>query len=101
MGLIIYDEKTLLDAKNRIDTCNDQILDALTKIYNEFENMNETLSTPKSNNAMPLFVDYLNKQVNFVRSSKENYNRMMDTINGEYHDYDNSVNRMVGGHSEK
>ena len=101
MGLIVYDEKTLLDAKNKIDGCNSQILESLEKIYAEFENMDVTLSTPKSMKSIPGFVDYLKKQVNYVRNSKNNYNRMIDTINSEYHDYDSTVNRMVGGNNGK
>lgn len=101
MGLIVYDERTLLDAKNKIDSCNGQILEALDKIYTELSNIDSTLSTPKSSQSIPGFVDYLNKQINFVRNSKDNYNRMMDTINNEYHDYDSAVDRMVGGNSGK
>lgn len=97
MGLIIYDERTIIDAKNRIDTCNDQILNALVKIHTEFDNMGTTLSTPKSSEAISNFVDYYNKKVNFIRNSKENYNRMFDTINSEYHDYTNTIKEMVGG----
>ena len=63
MGKIIYNEETLLDAKNRIDSCNDQILSALEKINLEFINMDETLSTPKSSKAMPIFVDYYHNKI--------------------------------------
>ena len=101
MGLIVYDERTLLDAKNRIDSCNGQILEALEKIHAELSNIDSTLSTPKSSQAIPGFVDYLNKQINFARNSKDNYNRMIDIINSEYHDYDSTVNRMVGGNNGK
>ena len=42
--------------------------------------MDETLSTPKSNASMPIFIDYINKQVDYVRNNRENYNRLIDEI---------------------
>ena len=58
--------------------------------------METTLSTPKSKEAIANFVDYYNKKVNFIRNSKENYNRMFNTINSEYQEYTNTVKKMVG-----
>lgn len=100
MGLIVYDDKTLLEAKNKVDTCNGEILEALQKIYNEFESIGTTLSTPKSSKSMPNIVDDLKKQVNLARTRKDSYNQMFDTISNEYHDYMGTVNRMVGGNNE-
>ena len=101
MGLIVYDDKTLLDAKNKVDTCNTNILEALEKIYNEFDSISSTLSTPKSIKSMPDIVMSLKSDVDFVKNSRDNYNRMFDTISNEYHDYYETVNRMVGGKNEK
>lgn len=97
MGLIIYDERTILEAKNHIDTCNEEILTAIEKIYNEFENMSVTLNTPRSSKRIPTFIDYFKNRVTYMKNSKDNYNRMLDTINGEYHSYTNKIKEMVGG----
>lgn len=96
MGLIVYDGKTVLDAKNCIDTCNEQILNSLEKINNEFLNMNSTLNTPKSNKSMPTIIEKTKSNIEFVRNNKDNYNQMLDTINNEYNDYMESVKKMVG-----
>ena len=101
MGLIVYDDKTILDAKNKVDTCNANILDALERIYNEFETMDSTLSTPKSTKSMPEIVTALKKDVDFAKNSKDNYNKIFDTISNEYRDYYETVNRMVGGNNEE
>ncbi len=99
MGLIKFDERTLLNVKNVFDTSNDEILTSLEKIYNEYANMSETLNTPKSQKKLPECVDYLNKKVNFVRKSKDNYNLMFDNISKDYHDFSNEVNISVGGNN--
>ena len=100
MGLIVYDEKTILDAKNRIDTCNGQILEALEKLHNEFENMSVTLNTPKSSKSMPQLIDFYNKKITFVRNSKDNYNKMFNNIIADYHNYSDTVKQMVGGNND-
>ena len=96
MVVIKYDEKTVLDAQNRIDMYNSEILEALEKIDIEFNNMEETLSTPKSKPAIAYFIDYYNNAVDYVRNSKDNYNNMFNNINNEYHEYNNIVKEMVG-----
>ena len=101
MGQIVYDEKTLLDAINKIDGCNEKLLDALEKIDIEFNNMGQILSTPKSNKAIPEFINYIDDKIVFVQNNKEKYNKMFNTINGEYHNYSDFVNRMVSDINEK
>lgn len=100
MGLIVYDGKTILDAKNRVDTCNGEILDALEKINTELTNMSSTLDTPKSSKTIPSMIEGSNKMVTYVRTSKDNYNSMFDTITGEYNEYMETVNKMVGGNND-
>ena len=96
MGLIVYDGKTILDAKNKIDICNSEILEALEKIDNEFINMHSTLDTPKSRKKMPEFIAYYDNRIAFVRDNKDNYNNMFNTISGEYNNYMENVKKMVG-----
>ena len=100
MGLIVYDGKTVIDAKNKIDTYNGEILEALEKINNEFVNMSSTLDTPKSSKTIPKMIEKSNEMVTYVSNSKDNYNSMFDTITGEYNEYMETVNKMVGGNND-
>ncbi len=100
MGLIICNRETLIDAKNHIDTYNDQILTALEKIYTEFDDMGATINTPRSNKKLPLLADYYKEKVVFIKNSKERYNKLFDTIDYEYNDYLNAVQEMVGANND-
>ena len=100
MGLILYDDKTIIDAKNKVDTCNEEILDALEKINNEIINMKTTLNTPKSSKNMLEFINYYNQKIAYVRNSKARYNNMFDTISREYNNYLHNIKEMVGGNHD-
>ena len=100
MGKIVYKEETLLEAKSSVEKSNSEILDTLGKIYNELENMSKTLSTPKTQQIVPQYAEYVNKKITYVSKMKENYNNVFDTINNEYHNYSNTVNTMVGGNHD-
>ena len=96
MGFIKYDGTTLLDTKGRIDICNEQMINALEIISEEFNNMNSVVSTPKFNSILPTFLDYYNEKLNFMRNSRDNFNMMIDTISTNYNEYLNAVEEMVG-----
>ena len=99
MGLIKYDDASLLDTKNRIDTCNEQMINALEKISIEFNDMNSTISTPKFNSILPTFLDYYNEKLDFMKNSKDSFNTIIDTISTDYNEYLNTVKEMVGGNN--
>ncbi len=99
MGLIVYNGKTVLDAKNSIDTCNGEILEALKKIDIELYNMKNTLDTPKSSKRILEIANDCDKIVKFVSETKDNCNAMFNTINNEYDEYMKSVSNMVGGNN--
>ena len=100
MGKIVYNEETLLEAKESVERSNSEILEALEKIYRELDNMGQTLSTPKTSKVMPNYIDYVNKKITYVRKLKDNYNNMFNVINNEYHNYSNNVESMVGGKND-
>lgn len=97
MGLIKYNEESVLDTKNRVDICNEQMIDALEIIMTEFNNMSSTVDTPKSNQAFSQIMDYYNEKLEFMRNSRDNFNKIFDTITTNYDDYLNNVKEMVGG----
>ena len=96
MGVIVYQEQSLLDAKTNIEKCNSEILESLEKIYYELENMEQTLSTPRTKKYIPIYMDYVSQKIDYIRHMRENYNIMLDTINNEYRNYSNTVSKMVG-----
>ena len=96
MGIIKYDEKTLLDAKTNIDIYNSNILEALQKINNELLTMESTLSTPNSTKGISMYTDYYDNKIEFVTNSKDKYNQMITSVNNEYNEYMNDIKEMVG-----
>lgn len=96
MGIIKYDEKTILDARNNIDIYNSNIQEALEKINNELLTMESTLSTPKSTKAISMYVDYFDNRIKFVSNSKEMYHQMITNVNNDYTEYLNDIKEMVG-----
>ena len=97
MGLIKYEGSTLINAKNNINECNSNIIDALQRINNEIITMEETMSTPKSKNVIASYGDYYNEKINNLTRKRDNYNTMLNNISAAYNEYFYNVNEMVGG----
>lgn len=97
MGLVKYEEQTLIAARNKIDTCNEKILDALRKIYDETNNISNILNTPKANKNIAEMLNYLDNRINYVGNSKADINQKLITIEAIYREeFINSVEKMVG-----
>ena len=97
MGTILYDDKTILEAKRHIDMFNTEIIEAMSKIDSELIHMGETLNTPNSNKTMEIYKDLSTKKLKYVRNMKDNCNNILNTISVEYSNYSSVINRMVGG----
>ena len=97
MGKILFNEKTFLDAKNKVDTYNSQILEAMNKINLELSTIDKVISTPNFNKTAPTFIDYFNEQARFVSSRKDSFNNTFNLVSNGYYSYTSSVNNMVGG----
>lgn len=101
MGIIKYDANTMIKAKNSIDVYNEQILDALRKIYDETNTISTILNTPKANKNIAEILNYLGSKVDYVGNSKTSINRKLTTIETIYReDYMSAVNQMVGGNND-
>ena len=96
MGKIIYNEKTVLDAKNGMERCNTSIIDAVEKIGNELMTMERTLNTPNSKKYIALYQDQVNTELNYLKNRRDSYNTMFNIIGGEYHNYADKVESTVG-----
>ena len=96
MGMIKYNESTIIDVRNKIDTCNEQILESLNKIYEETNNIGKILNTPRANKNMAVFLEYLNERINYVHNSKDKLNRKLTIVENEYRAYLDEVSQMVG-----
>ena len=96
MGLIKYDGKTLINAKNTIEICNCNILDSLKKINIELLNMEMTMSTPKSKGAISMYNSYYDNKIKYVSNNKDKYNQLLTDINNNYIEYMNTIKETVG-----
>ena len=96
MGLIKYDDKTIINAKTNFYMCNSEIIDALEKINNELLTMESTMSTPKSTKTISAFSDYFSDRTRFVINNRDKYNKMLTNVSKEYNEYINYVEEMVG-----
>ncbi len=100
MGIIKYDENTMLNAKSKIDTCNEKILQSLNKIYEETSTISNVLSTPKSNKNMEEMIIYLKNRINYVDVNKAGLNRKIDIVEASYREeFMTAVGQMVGGNN--
>ena len=96
MGKILYNEKTVLDAKNSIERCNSEIINAVEKIANELRTMDSTLNTPNSKKTIALHQEYVDSELTYLKSTKDTFNNMFNIIGMEYHNYSDNVGRTVG-----
>ena len=88
--------KTVLDAKNSIDRCNSEIINAVEKIANELRTMDRTLSTPNSKKTIALHQEYVDGELAYLKSTKDTFNNSFNIIGMEYHNYSDNVGRTVG-----
>ena len=100
MGLVRYEEETLIAARNKIDTCNEKILDSLKKIYEETNNISNILNTPKANRNMAEMLKYLEGRINYVGNGKADMNSKLLMVEATYKEgFTNVVSQMVGGNN--
>lgn len=99
MAVIEYNESTIVNARNRIDTCNNQILDIMKKVYEETSNISNILDTPKANKNIAEYLSYFNDRINYVNRSRDAMNRKLTLVETEYKNYFNEVGQMVGGNN--
>ena len=99
MAVIEYNESTIVNARNRIDTCNNQILDIMKKVYEETSNISNILDTTKANKNIAEYLSYFNDRINYVNRSRDAMNRKLTLVETEYKNYFNEVGQMVGGNN--
>lgn len=100
MALVRYEEQTIVAARNKIDTCNENILNSLKKIYEETNNISNILNTPKSNRNMAEMLKYLEGRINYVSNSKTDMNAKLLMVENTYKEgFTNTVAQMVGGNN--
>lgn len=100
MAIVKYEESTLMNARNKMDTYNEHILDAMKKIYEETNTITNILNTPKSNKNITEYLDYLNDRINYVSTKKEAINKKLSTAENIYREeFLYAVGEMVGGNN--
>lgn len=97
MSIIIFDEKSVLDSKNKFDNYSNSILNAIKSIDKELKDMPRVLNTPKTKKAYVEIFDYFNEQIKFVDNNNKLFDKRFNTVVEEYTDFDQNVKKMVGG----
>ena len=101
MSTIQFDEKSVLDAKNKFNSYNNTILNALKTIDKEIEDMPRILNTPRIKQSYEEIMNYFDEKISFVDNSNKLFNKRFNTVFTEYMDFNEDVKKMVGGRNDK
>ena len=76
---------------------NNKILNNIKLLKDELGSIDSIVSTPKSNDVIPKFIDCLNQNSDFITQKNETFDGYFEKIKKEYNDYINDVKEKVGG----
>jgi hypothetical protein len=100
MGTIIYDDNSLIEFKNNVNTANTDILEALQRISHEVDNINVTINTPNSKKTILDFNDYFKNKVNYLDVCRDACNTYFDGVKTYYNETYEATRDMVGGNND-
>ncbi len=101
MSTIKFDQKSVLDAKEKFNTHNNEILNAIKIIDKELRDMPRILETPQTKKQYTEIFDYYDEEIKYIDNSNKLFNKRFDTVFAEYTDFDQDVKKMVGDGNEK
>ena len=101
MVKLVYDENSVLDAKNNFKTYSENIIEALNNINNEYQSIDNILNTPKSQKGVPVYLDYFKNNITYLSENINNFDTLYDALEKEYKEHVESVRKMVGSNYEE
>ena len=93
MVTINYDE-------NSVITARDEIIESLNNIFNELSSIDTILNTPKSNEPITRYNEYIKDRIDYVNNKKDRYNVMFNSVIEKYESYINGVKGVVGDNND-
>ena len=100
MRKIDYDSESVKASRDKIDTCNNEIIESLNNIYKTVEDIDTVLNTPKSQEIIPRYNSYINDRINYLNEKKYDYKTLFYYIIEKYDDYFDSVKKMTGDRND-
>ena len=100
MVKLLYDENSVLDAQNKLNKYNANIIGSLEKINLELEEYNKILNTPKANEEIPKYIEEFKNELTYLNETKDNFDTTFKEANIEYREHIEQVRRMVGSNYE-
>ena len=100
MVKLLYDENSVLDAQNKLNKYNANIIESLEKINLELEEYNKILNTPKANEEIPKYIEEFKNELTYLNETKDNFDTTFKEANIEYREHIEQVRGMVGSNYE-
>ena len=92
-----YSESMLKNFKNNFEKYNNEIIESMKNMCQEFENIDQVLNTPKSTKEMPKIISYLKTEISERQNDETFFCSKIDLAISRYSDYDDYVKSMLGG----
>lgn len=100
MVKLLYEENSVLDAKDKLNKYNANIIESIEKINLELEAIDKVLNTPKSNQEIPKYIEEFKNELSYLNEKKDDFDSVITLANQEYHDHIEAVRKMVGNDYE-
>jgi len=100
MTIINYNEEELKNARDKVDECNVSIIESLNSIYHEVIDIDTVLNTPKSQEILVNYNNYLKDKIEYLNEKRYDYKYKFYYIIDQYEKYYNEIKKITGGNHD-
>ncbi len=100
MVKVLDEENSILDAQDKLNQYNSNIIDAIKNINSELEIIDKVLNTPKANKEIPKYIEEFKNELSYLEGTKERFDTSFKVANIEYREHIEQVRKMVGSNYE-